>query len=410
MNGYHQNPFRIGAYKTAPASVDFALNEIWRVQTHTFKNEAIVMFGVKEARDANVPTPIPGKMASENGLTTLTFYRNVQGRRTAWSEQDLSGRRGGFFEPANFRQGVDVMPRTLFFHELSPGPVVGGVRQWNVRPIDTGSSPLSFAIRDAKKCTSFRLTQCVVPDTVVFDVLISNLLTPFEINAPLKALLPIRKNTRGIWEPLDATAIAAKGSAVVSAFNQMANALLAEGEQKTIWDLLNTRGKLEQQLIRGGGYIVFSGTSGSYVCSAYMATDGFDLEKLIVDQTLNWARVETEDEAIYLTGMLNSEAVNRAIEDFQPEGAFGPRHIHSLPFGVTPPFNPTDESHQQVVTQTKRLMAEYENLKAHDSALSETLNPNRGTLAQRRSAISKMIELLPAYTAYSEACDAVYGV
>jgi hypothetical protein len=409
LNGYHHNPFRTAEYIDADVPVNFALNEIWRIQDGTFKNKAVVLFGRKDKQERGQPNPIPGAYAQETGVTLLTFYRNSQGRRTAWSEQNLGAEAVGFFVPANFRQGVDVMPRTLFFHEVTPAAPAGGKVQWRVAPIEVGSSPLAFAIKDAKKLEDFRLRPCVLPDDLFFDVLTSNLLTPFEIVRPLKALLPIRKGARRVWEVLTATEVAAKGAAAVSAFRQMYEAL-GESRLEAIWELIDTRNKLTQQVIQPGGYLVFSGTSGGIVCAAFAETDSFDLDKLIVDQTLNWARVDSEDEAIYLTGLFNSEAINEVIQDFQPEGAFGKRHIHSLPFGVTPPYDETQAAHQQVVEQTKRLLAEYEDAKAKDPELRAMLEPNRSTLARRRKVIKNKLKALPSYNDYANACRILYGV
>lgn len=409
LNGYHQNPFRTADYRIAPSPVNFALDEIWRIQEDTFKNKAIVLFGRKDEQQPGEPNPIPGVYALETGQTPLTFYRNVQGQRTAWSEQNLGANAAGFFVPANFKQGVDAMPRTLFFHELTLAPLAAGNLQWRVAPIDVSSSDIAFAIKDAKKCQEFRLRPCVLPNDLFFDVLTSNLLTPFEIVSPLKALLPIRKDARRVWEPLDAATIAAKGAAAVSAFRQMYEAL-GEANLEAIWEVINTRNKLSQQTIQPGGYLVFTGTSGGIVCSAFIETDSFDLDKLIVDQTLNWARVESNEEAIYLTGLFNSEAINTVIEDFQPEGAFGKRHIHSLPFGVTPQYDETQEAHQQVVEQTRRLLTEYEAAKVNDLELKTMLDPNRSTLARRRKVIKDKLKALPSYDAYANACRVLYGV
>lgn len=409
LNGYHQNPFRTADYQTAPSPVTFALDEIWRIQEDTFKNKAIVIFGRKKRQRSGEPNPIPGAYAQETGLTPLTFYRNEQGRRTAWSEHDSGDGSAGFFVPANFRQGIDAMPRRLFFHDLTPASSVGGKPQWRVRPIDVSSSPIAFAVKDAKRCKDFKIRPCVLPDDLFFDVLTSNLLTPFEMVPPLKALLPIRKGAGRVWEPLNATGIAAKGAAAASAFRQIQAAL---GEQRlgVIWETIDTRNKLSQQVIQAGGYLVFTGTSGGIVCSAFEKTDSFDLDKLIVDQTLNWARVDSEDEAIYLTGLFNSEAINEVIGDFQPEGAFGKRHIHSLPFGVTPPYDGTQDAHQQVVEQTRKLMAEYEAAKLSDMELKRMLDPNRSTLARRRKVIKNKLKALGSYEAYANACCVLYGV
>lgn len=408
LNGAHQNPFRKAAYLTATKAVSFALEEIWRVEKGTFKNEAIVLFGRKQKAKRNEPNPIPGALAERTGLKPTTFYRSSQGKRTAWNEKNVgvvaTERKG----PANFRQGADIMPRTLFFHETTPAPAVGGKAQWQVSPIDIGSSPLAFAIQEGKKYETFRLTQRVLPDDLFFDVLISNLLTPFEIAPPLKALLPVRKGSTATWEMLDSASIAAKGSAAVSAFREMSRAIGENATTQALWDLVNTRGKLVQQVIGPGGYLVFTGNSGALVCSAFAPTASYNLDKLIVDQTLNWAKVATEEQAIYLTGLFNSAAINEKIASFQPEGAFGKRHVHSLPFPVTPPYNGDEPNHRDVVDQTRRLMAEYEQRKADDEKLTEMLDPNRGTLARRRRVIKSIIKELPSYDEYKEACRVVY--
>ena len=52
-------------------------------------------------------------------------------------------------------------------------------------------------MKDAKKFKDFKITPRTIPDRFIFDVLTSNLLTPFKVAAPLKALLPIEKDTEG---------------------------------------------------------------------------------------------------------------------------------------------------------------------------------------------------------------------
>jgi hypothetical protein len=165
---------------------------------------------------------------------------------------------------------------------------------------------------------------------------------------------------------------------------------------------------LVQQVISPGGYLVVTGTSGALVCSAYESIEFYNLDKLIIDQTLNWAKVATEEQAIYLTGLFNSEAINEKISTFQPEGAFGKRHIHSLPFAITPPYNSDEPIHRDVVEQTRRLLAEYEQRKADDEKLSAMLDPNRGALARRRKVIKTVIKELLSYNGYAEACRILY--
>ena len=411
LNGHHHNPFRLGAYASGKRSVEFALDEIWRVQKGTFKNEACVLFGSKSPLVIGTPNPIPGALAEEASLSPLKFDRIERGNRVAWSDSTVTWNgKAGFFNPAPFRQGADIMPRTLLFHEITALPTSGGQSQWTVEPIDKSTSKLGFVVKDAKEHKTFKITPTAVPDRIVFDVLTSNLLTPFELAAPLKALLPIEKNIAGNWSPISAVALAATPLAK-AAFDE----ILAEyGPGKTIQDLFDAldsdRKKLTQQHVPTLGYLVFTGAGGKLVCAAHAPIAGFNVAKLTVDQTLYWAPVETEDEAIYLSGLFNSEAINTVIQDFQPRGAFGERHVHKLVHEATPPFDSTQAAHQDVVQQTKALLAEYAVLKANDKDLVALLDPNTSTLAARRRQIRKRIKDLPSYGAYELACSNLYGV
>lgn len=410
LTGYNHNPFRNSDYRRALRPVDFRVEEIWRIPETAFKNRGAVLVGSKSMpAGVREPATLPGFLVDESGMIPLTIYRNVQGPRSAWSEHATPAGETGFFNPATFRQGADIMPRTLFFHELRSVPPSRGRVQWDVRPIDQQSSPLAFVVRDAKKLRDFRLRPCVLPDELFYNVLTSNLLTPFDLARPLRALLPMRRGGAG-WVPLTRGDIAAMGPASAAALRQICSAIGAGASVTDVWNLLDTRGKLSQQRIEASGYLVLTGTSGEVVCSAYASTDSLGPDRLVIDQTLNWARVDTLDEATYLSGLLNSEAINLVIRDFQPEGAFGRRHIHSLPFRATPPFDPSQALHQDVVAQTRLLVDQYEAAKAADRQLRSALDPNTSSLARRRSVITAKVRALPAYGTYAMVCRDLYGV
>ncbi|MCK6625500.1 MAG: SAM-dependent methyltransferase [Anaerolineae bacterium] len=407
LNGHHHNPFRTNAFVSATQPIAFDLQEIWRVQEGVFKNKAIILYGKKSIPDTNSTDPIPGQLVEKTGLYPLIFYRHVQGKRTAWSEKEPSDTTTGFYNPATFREGADIMPRKLFFFEVTPtnNPTLSMIKS-----IDPISSPLAFSVRDAKKHKDFSLSPRIIPNKFLFDVLTSNLLTPFELASPQKALLPIQKDDFHIWVGVSPVELITGGAAVQNAFRQMSQAVDPSGKLETLMALIDTLGKLTQQVITPGGYLVVTGAGGGKVCSAFAPMYKFDVDKLIVDQTLYWAKVSTEEEAIYLSGLLNSEAINSIIQDFQPQGAFGRRHVHKLPFGVTPPFDPSQAAHQDVVEQTRNLMAEYEVLKSMDEDMRSFLNPNSGAVARRRRNIYLKLKGLSSYNEYEAACRSLYGV
>jgi hypothetical protein len=407
--GYNHNPFRSAAYVRALKPVNFSVEEVWRISEATFKNRGVVLIGSKDYPEAMFSDTLPGFYADETGMTQLTICRNVRGSRIAWSEQASPAGDAGFFTPANFRQGADIMPRMLFFYELAAAPPSRGRPQLHVSPIDHRTSQLAFVVKDSKKLKNFRLEPCVLSEDLFFNTLTSNLLTPFALASPVRALLPIRKAEAG-WESFNEADIAAMGPSVVSTFRQICAALGPTARIADIWNLINTRNKLVQQHIADDGYLVFTGTSGELVCSAFAESSSLGSGRLVIDQTLNWAQVDTLEEAIYLTGLFNSEAINNVIRDFQPEGAFGKRHIHSLPFGVTPPFDASQALHQDVVACTRKLIEEYQEAKKVDRALTVALNPNDGPLAKRRLVISRKIRQLLAFPEYADICRALYGV
>jgi len=410
LNGHHHNPFRLGQYSDAKRSVDFTVEKIWRVESGTFKNEACILFGRKTPLAKGTSTPIPGALARENGLTPLTFERIERGNRIAWTDNPAAtAGKAGFFNPAPFRQGADVMPRTLIFHEIAPAPAPSGRVQWSVKPIDKSTSTLGFVIKDAKKHKGFRITPRTVPDRYIFDVLTSNLLTPFELGTALKGFLPIEKNAQNNWGPVTPITLAAEPAAK-AAFDEILAEFGSTDLTKYFAAIDSDRKKLTQQHVPASGYLVVTGAGGKVVCAAHAPVTAFRIDRLILDQTLYWAPVGTEDEALYLAGALNSEAVNKVIQEFQPRGAFGERHVHTLAHEATPKYDPDEVSHQEVATTTQQLFAEYLAEKSSSKALQNMLDPNGSKLDVRRRKIRDVIKHLPSYQQYEAACSSLYGV
>lgn len=405
LSGHHHNPFRAGAFLNGSKPVPLSVDELWRVEKGTFKNEAIVLFGKKIARGTLAPSPIPGQLVSPSGKTSSFFNKVEQGNRIAWSDRTPSGSGAvGFFQPAEFRQGADIMPRTLIFHETAPS----ASGQWSLGPINRQTSQIRYLVSDAKKLKDFALPSCVVTDRFVFDVLMSNHLTPFDVVRPAKGLLPIEKADDGRWVPVPDTSIATS-AATRAIFAKVFNALGTTVKSADYFAMLDSnRRKLTSQMLPEEGWIVFMGAGGDYVCAAYEDAASYKAGKLVVDQTLYWTAVGSEDEAAYLVGLLNSEAVNDVIKEFQPRGQFGARHVHTLPVGVTPKFDPDDAAHADVVVKTRSLLTQWSNAKANP-AVAEMLDPNK-SLAQRRRKLRQAIQALPAYADYAMACRNLYGV
>lgn len=410
LSAHHHNPFRQAEYRAARRPVPFLVNEIWRVEKGTFKNEAIVVFGGKTNATPALAGTITGKLASPSGLMNLTFRRISQGNRTAWSDKPAAGAgKNGFFNPADFRQGADIMPRTLVFHECVRASTTAA--KWNLAPIDLSTSALRYLVSDAKTHKTFKLTANNVDGKFVFDVLLSHHLTPFDMSHPAKGFLPIEKNESGGWVPVPETHLAAYGAATSQAFASIFKVIGQTFTSVEYFEKLDSnRHKLSSQSLPTDGWLVFMGAGGDLVCAAHIDAQAYEADKTVIDQTLYWAAVPTEDEALFLVGLLNSEAINLVIKEFQPRGQFGARHVHKLPLGVTPSFDCAEAAHMDVVAKTKRLVADWSHLKATDPEIPRLLDPNASKLHIRRKKLRDKLKGLPSYMDYELACRNLYAV
>jgi len=405
LNGYQHTPFRQGKYRTGARKVKFGVTEGWRVEAATFKNEAIVLFGKKGAVTSS--TGFPGKLERVDGYEPLQFRVLTLGDRVIWSDNP-DAEDGAWFDDIQLRQGADVMPRTAIFFETAP---VGNPTEdrWRIASIDRSTSPLAYLVNEGKKLTDFRVTPRVVPGRYLFDVLLSKHLVPFVLGEPARGFLPIERNASGVWQPVTATQLAATPEAK-NAFGEVFTALgPTVGRDEYFASIDSDRRKLSVQQLSGTGYLLVFGAGGTYACSAFAPMSRFDSDRLIIDQTLYWTVVDSEDEAVYISGLFNSDGLDLLIKDFQPQGQFGRRHVHELPTKVTPGFDPSLASHMAVVDATRALLAELESIRSGPE-LSMIFDPARHLPSRRTAMRSRVLPSLPSYGDYDAACRELYGL
>jgi hypothetical protein len=399
LNGYQHRPFREGAPATTRTPIRFRPDHIWRIARHTFKNEAIVVFGTKAATSA--ATSISGQIVSRNDETEIDFAIIRRGNRLVWSDTDPGSHGTDFLNAGEFRQGADLMPRTLLFHDLQPT----GSGRWNVGAIDRHASPKRYLVKDAKKLKEFSVSRGSVEDRFVYKALLSNHLTPFGLADPAEVTLPFERTPAG-WVAVPTQEIAADPPSA-DFFKRIHAAISPTADSEALLRLVETdRSKLSEQIFPAAAHLVVFGAGGGVACAASRPLAGLNPTKLVIDQTLYWLVVDTEDEALYLTGLFNSPAIIPVIAAFQPQGQQKERHVHTLPKLVTPRFDPADPLHQEVVTQTAALLAEWQG-QVTTAAIGERLDPNKA-LASRRTFLRGKIAELPAFSDYAEACEALY--
>lgn len=403
LNGTHHEPFRLAQYLTANRPVPLDVTEIFKVASHTFKNEAIVLFG-RKAKSKAKATKFVGREVGRDSDTKTMYYVVTSGGKTAWTTEPpvaaIKVKASESIGPL-FRQGADVMPRGIIFHAAQKSGV-----GWNLGPI-TAASPLYYLRSEGKVLTDFSLTASGVSNEVMFSVLLSKHLAPYELAPGAKGLLPLKFGPSG-WEGRAGPAIAALGASTAGAIKKALAANSNESLEQFFARVDTDRKKLTSQAWKDQDWLVFASAGGKLPCAAYVRGDQLPCSKTIIDQTLYWCRVESEDEAIYITSLINSPAVIEVIVAHQPRGAFGERHIHKLAFDRTPTYDPGNPKHRAVIKAARALLAEWSR-RRRKADVQSLLSPEKHMIT-RRKKIREALESLPAWEAYRRAAAAVYRV
>ena len=209
------------------------------------------------------------------------------------------------------------------------------------------------------------------------------------------------------WRDIDPSELSALGSGTQNAFRLICEALKCD-QSDLYKQKIDTKGKLRNQSWSADSYLVFSGMGGSNPCAAWVAPGVFDPGKVVFDQTVYWAPVDTLDEAAYLAGAVNSPACAELIEPFQSKGQQGKRHIHKLPFAVTPKFDPDNAAHASLASATLALNESWRALRDSDEEVMKRTNPQSGSLATRRTWLMTRLRGLPEWQPYAEAAATLY--
>ncbi len=397
LKGYQHEPFRKLQSNIDNRKIDLNIDEIWEIDEQTFKNKAIVLLGNNKSV-SEVKSTFTGRLVTEKETQVCTYKTIHQGKRSAWTNNMEAIDVSDVIEPLHFVQGADIMPRTLnFYHaDLQPNG------RWSLRSIRKNNDNKSYLLADAKKNLSFTMDITNIHDDFMYKCYMSHHLTPFHLSDPEDVFMPLIRLDNG-WLTPSMEQLVSMGANTNNAIDLILNeARLSIDEYNR---KLNFRRKLDYQILTKNTYLIVTGAGGSYPCAAYSQLDEhIKVDKIIIDQTLYWDVVTSEEEALYIVGMLNSNALSKAISEFQPEGLQGRRHIHTLTFDITPKFDLNNELHIEVANRTRELITQIND----QTIINNCYNPNNGALRSRRTRIRNLINSLPAYNLYEQACSYIY--
>ena len=335
----------------------------------------------------------------------VEWKRVDRGDRSAWvSNVDSIAMAVDPEDSCRFTQGADVMPRSALFHRFKKQP--NG--RYEMSPIEADGD-LYYLLDDSKKkCCADMVAKDFDPK-FIYECFLSKHMSPFFLAAPALVIIPGERHKDGTWNPITDEDMALLNASTNAVFKRIGKEPDCGGSLEVLLKRkIDILGKLTKQSFATKRWLVLSNAGGANPCAAYVDLKFFDEQRIIVDQTLYWHIAESENEAKYLTGILNSEALASAIKDFQPQGEFGRRHIHTLPYKVTPQYDNNNILHKSVVVAVSRLMTECQRLYA-EPEFSHLVHPDGGRLNSRRRIVQGEIRKLKSYKAYESACAAVFA-
>lgn len=376
-DGDNHAPFRTFNFRE---KVPFNITEFWDLidVPELFNLPSCVIFGRKQELTGTIHDNIPSRFFDNN------FDKPINGNialctlvdKNAWLKVEIDGYtvHGSDFYAPRFRQGADLMPRTALFVDLitdAPANYVVHIR----------TAATEIENRNNKKLTGM-VFENYVNRNYIFSTVTSNTLLPFGIleNHLPKLILPVEivDNTPRI---LSSEELIDRGDDTVSDWFEDIDS--HDELRKSIYEMIDERGKLTQQSYLDYQYLVHCGAGGSKPCAAIQRRHIESSYHFIADQTTYVYGTNDEEEALYLIGIMNSNYVNEIIRPFQARGLFGERHIHKLVYKVIPPFNSENLLHQEVVRLSRTLEKQVSQLinniaQLHDFSL---------TIQRRRSRL-----------------------
>jgi len=401
LNGHHHQAFRSNQFLTASRPVLLDVVEVWQVARNTFKYPGAAIVGQKREDLASVGSkPISGFVADEAGLNAVEFsVRSIGTNRTAWVLEDdgLPAGSSGLVDLP--QQGADLMPRTCVCVDL----LDTNGKEYRV---DTPGkdSRWAFTVKAAKELKAEKFPGYVSP-RFIHNIVQSENLLPFVLGdhrAPIA--IPAQRNKSGDWKVYDETDIRRMGLIETARRFKRINLCLSDvGQGKSLQRRIDERGKLSKQTFGDGGFLVFAGAGGKHICAACIPVE--TSEKLVIDQTVYWQVVGSAEQAHYRVGILNSHALMEAITPFNPKGAFGERHIHTLPYRLMPAFDSENEVHQKIAELSASVETSAREIVESDPYIND---PTRA-LHVRRTRLRKRLSELESYGALELLCAATLG-
>jgi len=242
-----------------------------------------------------------------------------------------------------FRDGAIIYPRMLFFVvEENAGPLGAGAGRVRVRSRRSTLEKSPWKQLDDLTGT--------VERKFIHPVHLGETLLPYRMADPLTAVVPVSISDPSRLADLAEIDMYPGLSKWWGQVESTWRANRVKTEKKPLVERVDYSGQLTAQLPLDRSKRVVYSKSGNTLTAARV-----DDPTALIDHSLYWTPVRSDDEGRYLVGILNSAILLKRVEPLQARGLFGPRHfdkhVFQVPFDT---YDPNDPDHLDLVVVVKQ--------------------------------------------------------
>ena len=299
-----------------------------------------------EVHDGLSSAPLPAQVVAFSGTLPRRDADESEAakeltRETARWPTVVSDQLGSPYR-SEFRQGATLVPRRLVLVEVVP---VSGMLPPNPEfPLVRGRT----GNQDKPPWKTIEPPQGAVEKSFLRPVLLGESIAPFRILTPRRAIIP--------WDAerpclLDAKLAARRGYPRLTQWLEKTEALWERHKRSDLShnERIDYHGELSCQFPIAPIRIVYSSSGTIPAACVVWKSDA------IIDNSLYWAAAKSSEEAYYLCGILNSDALRVGVQGYQSQGQWGARHFHKYVFNLPiPHFDKNDVLHNRLADAAKK--------------------------------------------------------
>ncbi len=314
---------------TRTVSVDFGFKRAWdleRLKPNTFFPVPSSVVFAKNLKPDVDGSPLAGRVERWQGAAGAADVRRVPARITDTSAD------GGSPYAAHSEQGAVIVPRCLFFvNETENTAIIRAGQTITVNPRRGSQDKPPWKTLDLAA-----ISEQTIEKAHVFDVHLGETVVPYATLDPLKVILPLKQGDAQI--PIaEADENGVGGISLAGLERRMrgrwrtVSSLWEDNKRRvskiSLLEQLNYYGHISSQLrwqqdAEGRPVRIVYTKSGAPTAAL------IDDDDTIIDHLLFWVACKDVQEANYLLGVINSDALYESSKPLMSKGQFGARDLH----------------------------------------------------------------------------------